>query len=100
MPKIETPNWTEHVGKPYPISGQNDGPYAEKLLGNVVANSQFSVHLERLQSGSRSSHRHWHEAEDEFIYLISGKLVLIEDEETALRAGWKAGQPIAHCSLL
>lgn len=101
LPKIETPNWTEHVGKPHPVSGQNDGPYAEKPLGDAVGLSQFGVHLERLPSGSASSHRHWHEAEDEFIYLISGELVLIEDEETMLRAGdaagWKAGQPIAHC---
>jgi uncharacterized cupin superfamily protein len=33
--------------------------------------------------------------------VISGELVLIEDEETLLRsgdaAGWKAGQSIAHC---
>ena len=101
MPKIEIPNWTEHVGKPHPVSAQNDGPYAEKSLGDVVGLSQFGVHLERLPSGSASSHRHWHEAVDEFIYLISGELVLIEDEETLLRAGdaagWKAGQPIAHC---
>jgi uncharacterized cupin superfamily protein len=35
------------------------------------------------------------------IYVISGELVLVEDEETHLRAGdaagWKAGEPIAHC---
>lgn len=35
------------------------------------------------------------------VYLISGELILIEDKETVLRAGdaagWKAGQPIAHC---
>ncbi|MEM8749276.1 MAG: cupin domain-containing protein [Pseudomonadota bacterium] len=59
------------------------------------------MHLERLPSGSRSSHRHWHETEDEFVYLISGELVLIEDEEILLRsgdaAGWKAGRPVAHC---
>jgi uncharacterized cupin superfamily protein len=101
LPKIEIQNWTEHVGEPHPISGQNNGPYGERPLGDVVGLSQFGVHLERLPSGSGSSHRHWHETEDEFIYLISGELVLIEDEEIVLRsgdaAGWKAGQPIAHC---
>ncbi|MEP3277623.1 MAG: cupin domain-containing protein [Stappiaceae bacterium] len=84
-----------------PIFKQNNGPYAEIPLGDVVGLSQFGVRLERLSPNSRSSHRHWHETEDEFIYLISGELVLIEDEETVLQAGdaagWKAGQPLAHC---
>ena len=101
MPKIATEQWKKHVGEPNPHSSQNDGPYAEIALGDAVGLSQFGVHLERLPSGSRSSHRHWHETGDEFIFLVSGELVLIEDEETLLRsgdaAGWKAGQPIAHC---
>lgn len=51
--------------------------------------------------GSVTSHRHWHETEDEFLYVISGKLVLVEEVETELvagdAAGWKAGVPVAHC---
>lgn len=101
LPKIKTQNWMEHGGEPNPLSGQDDGPYGEKPLGDLAGLSQFGVRLERLPTGSRSSYRHWHETEDEFIYLISGELVLIEDEETVLHsgdaAGWKAGQPIAHC---
>lgn len=101
MPKISADQWNDHIGKPHPLSGQNDGPYGEKPLGDAVGLSQFGVHLERLPSGSRSSHRHWHETEDEFVYLVSGELVLIEDVETLLHAGdaagWKAGSPIAHC---
>jgi uncharacterized cupin superfamily protein len=101
LPKIEIQGWTQHTGGPNPISGQDDGPHAEIPLGDAAGQSQFGVHLERLPSGSRSSHRHWHETEDEFIYVISGELVLVEDGETLLRAGdaagWKAGQPIAHC---
>ena len=50
---------------------------------------------------SRSSYRHWHETEDEFVYVLAGELVLIEDAETPLRAGeaaaWPAGSPTAHC---
>ncbi len=101
MPKITIDKWAEHAGTPNSITGQNDGPYAEIPLGDTVGLSQFGVHLERLPSGSRSSHRHWHETEDEFVYVVSGELVLIEDAETLLcagdAAGWKAGQPIAHC---
>lgn len=101
MPKITNREWTEHAGGANPISGQDDGPYADRTLGDVVGLSQFGVRMERLPPGSRSSHRHWHETEDEFIYLISGECVLIENEETILAAGdaagWKAGEPVAHC---
>lgn len=46
--------------------------------------------------------RHWHEQEDEFIYMLEGELVLQEDEgETVLKpgdaAGFKAGSGIGHC---
>lgn len=101
MPKINVKPWLEHSGGPNPIFGQDNGPYAEIPLGDAVELSQFGVRLERLPPGSRSSHRHWHETEDELVYLISGELALIEDEETLLQAGdaagWKAGQPTAHC---
>ncbi len=101
MPKIDTSRWVDHMGQPHPVSGQNDGPYSEIALGDQVGLSQFGVHLERIPPGSRTSHRHWHEGEDEFIYLVSGELVLIEAAETLLTAGdaagWKAGQATAHC---
>ena len=101
MPKIDVSQWIEHTGIPNSITGQNDGPYAEVVLGDQAGLSQFGVRIERLPSGSRSSHRHWHETEDEFVYVLSGELVLIEEGETLLRAGdaagWKAGEPIAHC---
>ncbi|NNK17293.1 MAG: cupin domain-containing protein [Sulfitobacter sp.] len=101
MPKIDIPKWSEHAGGIHPVVGLDNGAYADIPLGDLVGLSQFGVHLERLPPGSRSSFRHWHEAEDEFIYVISGELLLIEDDEVLLTAGdaagWKAGEPIAHC---
>ena len=52
--------------------------------------------------GSWSSQRHWHTHEDEFIYILSGSAVLVtQDGETPLGAGecagFKAGDPNAHC---
>ncbi|MBU4238752.1 MAG: cupin domain-containing protein, partial [Alphaproteobacteria bacterium] len=51
--------------------------------------------------GAWSSQRHWHEAEDEFVMVVEGEVVLIEDDgETVLRAGdcagFKAGVPNGH----
>ena len=42
--------------------------------------------------------RHWHEAEDEFVYVLAGELTLVEDSgETPLRAGdaaaWRPAPP-------
>ncbi|PTX37387.1 cupin domain-containing protein [Allosediminivita pacifica] len=87
MPKIPASAWRDHEAAPHPVSGQTDGPYSEMPLGDLVGLTQYGVHLERLPPGSRSSHRHWHEEEDEFVYLLSGELVLIEEGEVALVAG-------------
>jgi uncharacterized cupin superfamily protein len=70
-------------------------------LGEVAGLTQFGVRLERLPPGSRSSYRHRHATEDEFVYVLAGELVLLEDTETVLRAGdaagWAAGSEQAHC---
>lgn len=101
MPKIEFPAWTEGAGEPNKLFGHGNGPYAEVSLGDAVGLEQFGVRIERLPPGSRSSYRHWHETEDEFVYVLSGELVLVEEVECILKtgeaAGWRAGQPIAHC---
>ncbi len=73
-----------------------------KRLGNAAGLDQFGVNLSRLKPGAASSQRHWHAHEDEFIYVLEGELVLVENEgETVLRpgdaAGWKAGVANGHC---
>ena len=83
-------------------------PYAEAVkgrlfqaLGDAAGLTQFGVNLVRLKPGAASSQRHWHENEDEFLIVLEGELVLVEDEgETILRAGdaagFKAGVPNGH----
>ena len=63
--------------------------------------SQFGVNLTRLEPGAASALRHWHENEDEFVYVLEGEIVLIEDDgETMLKpgdcAGFKAGVANGH----
>ncbi len=63
-----------------------------KRLGNAVGLDQFGVNLTTLKPGAASALRHWHEKEDELIYMLEGEVVLIEDDgETALRPGDAAG---------
>ncbi len=72
-----------------------------KRLGNAGGLDQFGANLTTLKPGASSALRHWHEREDEFVYLLEGELVLIEDEgETVLRPGdaaaFKANSGNAH----
>ena len=74
----------------------------KRRIGDAVGLTQFGVNITRIEAGSASALRHWHEQEDEFIYMLDGELVLQEnDGETVLRpgdaAGFKAGSGIAHC---
>ncbi len=63
-------------------------------LGDVVGITQFGVNHTTLEPGSASALRHWHEGEDEFVYVLSGELTLIvTDGEHLLSAGDFAGFP-------
>jgi uncharacterized cupin superfamily protein len=73
-----------------------------KRLGNAAGLTQFGVNLTTLKPGSASAQRHWHAAEDEFVYMLAGEVVLCEDgDEVVLRpgdaAGFKAGVANGHC---
>jgi uncharacterized cupin superfamily protein len=63
--------------------------------------TQFGVNLTRLPAGCWSSQRHWHTAEDEFVFVVEGEVVLVTDSgEERLRAGdcagFKAGVSDGH----
>jgi uncharacterized cupin superfamily protein len=100
MPRLVLPDWVTETSYTHPIIGAHPGPYRYQLLSDPGGLSQFGAFLEELPSGSNSGHRHWHEAEDEMIVMLSGEVVLVEDSETTLRAGdvacWPAGHPVGH----
>jgi uncharacterized cupin superfamily protein len=81
------------VGSGYPAPF--DKPCAARLrqrLGASSALNDFGVNLLRLPPGAWSSQRHWHSAEDEFVFVVEGEVVLITDcGEELLRAGDSAG---------
>jgi uncharacterized cupin superfamily protein len=63
-----------------------------KRLGNAAGLDQFGVNLTTLKAGAASALRHWHEREDELVYMLEGEVVLIEDDgETVLKPGDAAG---------
>jgi uncharacterized cupin superfamily protein len=102
MPKIDVSQAKVRTGSAYPAQFKPAVFGREKtVLGDVVGLTQFGVNLTLLRPGAASALRHWHENEDEFVYVLDGEVVLIEDDgETLLRpgdaAGFKAGVPNAH----
>lgn len=103
MPKIDIAKVPARHIASYPkefasvISGRE-----KRRIGDAVGLTQFGVNITRIKAGSASALRHWHEREDEFIYMLKGELVLQEnDGETVLRpgdaAGFKADSGIGHC---
>ncbi len=67
---------------------------SKQRLGDAGGLSQFGVNLSRLKPGSASALRHWHQTEDEFVFVASGALILVEDSgETMLGAGEAAAFP-------
>jgi uncharacterized cupin superfamily protein len=104
MPKIDTSKLETRIGSPnYPPAFKPACAGRHKTaLGNAVGLSQFGVNLTKLEPGAATSIKHWHEQEDELVYILQGEATLIEDEdETVLKAGdcagWKAGVPNGHC---
>ncbi|MGA7676343.1 MAG: cupin domain-containing protein [Rhizomicrobium sp.] len=95
MPKIDVKSVPEVKGTGYPAPF--DAPCLERLrkrLGDAGGLTQFGVNLLTLAPGTWSSQRHWHSAEDEFVYVLSGEIVLITGAgEEILRAGDCAAFP-------
>ena len=95
MPKIDLAAVRQIRGVGYPAPF--DAPCADRIrqrIGNAGELRDFGVNLMHLPPGNWSSQRHWHSHEDEFVYVLDGELVLIEDGgETILRAGDCAAFP-------
>ena len=93
MSKIDVARAAQQTGSSYPDPfGAPCAARHRTQLGDAAGLSDFGVNLMRLPPGAWSSQRHWHDREDEFIYVIAGELTLVTDAgETVLKAGDCAG---------
>ena len=95
MPKLDLTQVPVKTGSIYPA------PYAAMMegrsslrLGDAGGLTQFGANLVRLVPGALSSLRHSHAHEDEFVMMVAGELVMVEDEgETLMRPGDCAAFP-------
>jgi uncharacterized cupin superfamily protein len=102
MPKIDLAKAAKGQGTRYPA------PFAAPCkgrkwlrLGDAGGLTQFGVNLLTLEPGVWSSQRHWHALEDEFVQVLEGEVVLVDDGgEQLMRAGdcaaFKAGDRNGH----
>ena len=91
--RIDPKTVTPVIGTLYPAPFDQPCRARERRkLGDEAGLTQFGVNLLRLPPGTWSSQRHWHEKEDEFVYVLSGEVTLLTDSgEEVLRAGDAAG---------
>ena len=95
MPKLDldTIPQTNATGYPAPFNAAVAGRWYRRLAPPSGL-SEMGVSHVVLKPGAWSSQRHWHDHEDEFVVMLSGEAVLVEEgEETVLRAGDCAAFP-------
>lgn len=107
MPKldVEAIPQTNRTGYPPPYDQAVAGRWWRRLAPACGLTRMGASHVV-LDPGAWSSHRHWHDDEDELVVMLTGEAVLIEGpvgeepSRTLLRAGdvcsWAAGDGIAH----
>ena len=102
MPKINlsTVPVRRRQGYPEDFRAETAG-YEGQRVGDAAGLTQFGVNRVVLPPQARTALRHWHENEDEFVIVMSGEVVLREEDgETVLRAGdcagFKAGVENGH----
>ena len=95
MPKLdlEAIERINRTGYPSPYAEPMAKRHYRKLAGPAGI-SDFGVSHVVLEPGGISSQRHWHEDEDEFVVMLDGEAVLVEEDgESPMRAGDCAAFP-------
>lgn len=95
MPKLDldTIPQTNRTGYPAPFDAPVQGRWYRRLAP-ASGLTDFGVSHIVLKPGAWSSQRHWHEGEDEFLVMVAGEAVLIDDDgEHMMRRGDCASFP-------
>jgi uncharacterized cupin superfamily protein len=89
MPKLDLDaiEPTNRSSYPMPFKDEMAKRHFQRL-GPPGGLEEFGVSRVRLEPGGVSSQRHWHDEVDEFVVVVEGEGVLVEDQgETLLKAG-------------
>ncbi|NVD44860.1 cupin domain-containing protein [Qipengyuania atrilutea] len=102
MPKLDLDAipQTNATGYPAPFNKDVEGRHYRRLAPPAGLTKLGASHVV-LEPGAYSSQRHWHEAQDEMVFILQGEAVLIEDAgEIPVGPGdilaWPAGERNGH----
>lgn len=102
MPKVDLESVAQvnRTGYPPPFDEAVRGRWYRRL-GPANGLTDFGVSHVVLKPGAWSSQRHWHNGEDEFLVMLEGEAVLVEDDgRTVLKSGdcaaWPKGSTNGH----
>ena len=102
QPALDPATVEERRGSGYPEPFKSRmGDRMKRRLAAACGLKNLGVNLVTLGPSGQSALRHWHTLEDEFVYILSGEVVLISNGgEQILRAGmcagYRAGERDAH----
>lgn len=102
MPIIDPSKCPVKSGSIYPAPyDQYVAGRSSLRLGDAGGLTQFGANLVILQPGAKSSLRHWHHNEDEFVMITEGACTLVQDAGgTVMQVGdcaaFKAGDRNGH----
>lgn len=73
----------------------------EEWLSEPGELSQFGAFIQVLMPGTRSSIKHWHQSEDELVYVLDGEVTVVEGETESIlgpgdAAAFPQGVPVGH----
>jgi uncharacterized cupin superfamily protein len=103
LPALDPSNVPAVAGSRYPEPFRSRvAARLKRRLGEALGLKNFGVNLATIPPGAVSALRHWHSHEDEFVYVLSGELVLVTNGgEQVLTpgtcAGFPAGKADGHC---
>ena len=89
MPKVDLSQIEQSRSTGYPEPYSNDvAGRLYRRIGQATGLTDIGVSHCVLEPGAWSSQRHWHEGIDEFVVMLEGEAVLVEEDgETILRPG-------------
>ena len=99
-PALDIAPHAKQTNYPEPFASLVQGR-EKRRLGEAFGLTNFGVNLTRLKPGAQSSVRHGHTRQDEFVYILEGRPILVTNAgptrlEPGMCAGFKAGAADAH----
>ena len=96
LPALDPMTLEPRTGSGYPEPYRSRVlPREKRALGNALGLTKIGINHTTLPPGKESSMRHWHTHEEEFIFVLSGEMVLRTNaDEQLLKAGMCCGFPL------